>query len=103
VTTQLQLINIIIIIIFFSIPFLFGLTALQQFILSVCKLPDGDENKLFIYKQYRTLSALAVSSVSVTYSWHGRSVILKQNYNLRSTTFLDIQRNKENLNKHRYT
>ena len=50
---------------FFSIFFLFGLTVLQRFIVSVCKLSDGDENKLSMYNLCRTFSILAVSPVTV--------------------------------------
>jgi hypothetical protein len=50
---------------FFSIPFLFGLTVLHQFIVSVCKLPDGDENKLSMYNLCRSFSILAINSVTV--------------------------------------
>ena len=50
---------------FFSISLLFGLTVLRQFVVSVCKLSDGDENKLSMYNLCRTFSILAVSSVTV--------------------------------------
>jgi hypothetical protein len=54
---------------FFSIPFLFGLTVLQQFIVLVCKLSEGDEKKLSMYNLCRTFSILAVSSVRPGTHW----------------------------------
>ena len=58
----------------FSIPFLFGLTAVRQFIVLVCKLSEGDENKII---HVQIVSHIFIPCTKFCYSsmcsCHGRS------------------------------